>query len=234
MASTLRFPQDLTRIKSMSKGLILALLASAVVLPCQAQRWGGGRGFGPGGRAGFRGERGFFLGNPFWYADYPLGPLTYQAPSPTVVVIPSPAANSASDTKPEPTSEPLLIEWQGDHYARFGGVARAAGTGSPDYAEPAAGTPMQTMKPASSGAPIKSATLPPAILIFRDGHREQVWDYAIVGGVMYARGDYWRDGYWTKTVQLSALDVPATMSANEASSVKFVLPAGPNEVVTRP
>ena len=116
-----------------------------------------------------------------------------------------------------------MIEWQGDHYARFGGAAKN-GAVSPDYADPGANAPIKA----------KSAPLPPAILVYRDGHREQVFDYAIIGGVMYARGDYYRDGYWTKTVQISALDVPATMSANEASSVKFILPAGPNEVVTRP
>ncbi len=117
-----------------------------------------------------------------------------------------------------------MIEWQGDHYARFGGPAKNGGAISPDYADAGANAPIKA----------KPASLPPAVLVYRDGHREQVFDYAIVGGVMYARGDFYRDGYWTKTVKISALDVPATMSANEASSVKFVLPAGPNEVVTRP
>lgn len=217
VASTSLSRQALRRIRSISPGLGLLLLAIAVQ-PCVAQRWGGGRGgFGPG-------ERGFFLGDPFWYSDYPLQPLTYPSPSPTVVVVPSPAA--APEPRPETKSEPLLIEWQGDHYARYGGATQSAGSLSPDYAESAAG----------KDAPIsaKISALPPAILVYRDGHREEVRDYAIVGGVMYARGDYYRDGYWTKTVQISALDVPATMSANESNSVKFVLPAGPNEVVTRP
>jgi hypothetical protein len=52
--------------------------------------------------------------------------------------------------------------------------------------------------------------------------------------VMYARGDYWRDGYWTKNIQLSALNISATLKTNQDHGVKFVLPAGPNEVVTRP
>jgi len=231
VASTLRFPQGLTRTKA-TRWLLLALLTAAVVSPAVAQRSGPRFGFpGSGARGSFRGDRGFFLGDPFWYSDYPSGSLAYAAPSPTVIVVPSPSA--APEAKPEPKGEPLLIEWQGDHYARFGGTARSASVGSPDYAELAAG-PAPRVRAADSTAPVKPAALPPAILVYRDGHREEVSDYAIVGGVMYARGDYYRDGYWTKTVQLSALDVPATMSANQQSSVKFVLPAGPNEVVTRP
>ena len=185
------------------------------------------RGPGPrfsGGIGHFRGERGLLSGYPLWYSDYPSQPLTYPSSSPTVIVVPSFAP--AAESRPEAKSEPLMIEWQGDHYARYGGVSRPNGN-SPDYAEPAA---THTKDPQASA----SAALPPAILVYRDGHREEVRDYAIVGGVMYARGDFYRDGYWTKTVQISALDVPATMSANDAGSVKFVLPAGPNEVVTRP
>jgi hypothetical protein len=61
-----------------------------------------------------------------------------------------------------------------------------------------------------------------------------VSDYAIVGVVMYARGDYWQNGYWTKNIQLSALNVPATLKANQDNGVKFTLPSSPNEVITRP
>jgi hypothetical protein len=72
------------------------------------------------------------------------------------------------------------------------------------------------------------------VLIYRDGHSEQVPEYAIVKGVIYTRGDYWRNGQWTKTIQMLALNIPATIQANQKQGVRFVLPAGPNEVVTRP
>jgi len=61
-----------------------------------------------------------------------------------------------------------------------------------------------------------------------------VTDYAIVAGVIYARGDYWQNGYWTKQIRLSLLNIPATIQANQEQGVKFVLPSAPNEVVTRP
>jgi len=52
--------------------------------------------------------------------------------------------------------------------------------------------------------------------------------------VIYARGNYWQDGYWTKNIEISALNLPATIQVNQDNGVRFTLPAGPSEVVTRP
>ena len=76
--------------------------------------------------------------------------------------------------------------------------------------------------------------LPPALLVFRDGHSEEVRDYSIADGILYARGDYYTDGYWNKKIELSTLNVPQTLEANTQRNVKFVLPTSPNEVITRP
>jgi hypothetical protein len=70
--------------------------------------------------------------------------------------------------------------------------------------------------------------------MFRDGHSEEVRDYTIADGVLYARGDYYTDGYWNKKIDLAALNLPQTREANADRSVKFVLPSSPNEVITRP
>ena len=53
----------------------------------------------------------------------------------------------------------------------------------------------------SNSAPAIAATppahdLPPALLVFRDGHTEEVRDYTIADGILYARGDFYTDGYW--------------------------------------
>ncbi len=77
-------------------------------------------------------------------------------------------------------------------------------------------------------------TLPPAVLIFRDGHSEEVRDYTIADGILYARGDYYIDGYWNKKIALSTLNVAQTLQANSARNINFVLPSSPNEVITRP
>lgn len=88
-------------------------------------------------------------------------------------------------------------------------------------------------KLAAAAAPA-ARELPAAILIFRDGHSEEVHDYTIADGSLYARGDFYTDGYWNKKIDLSALNLAATTQTNSARNVKFVLPSSPNEVITRP
>jgi len=223
----------------MLKRLILAPLAVAILAPVLGAqtRIGFGRPThgGPGLARGITfnarnhslGGRGFYLGDtPYFYADYPFQQFAAEPALPRGIV-----RESRADT-PQEKSEPLLIEWRGDRYVRFGGAKKGGQTEvatPPDYAEGPS-----TKLASRAGAAPAIADLPPAMLIYRDGHHEQVSDYAIIGAVMYARGDYWRNGYWTKNIQLSALNLPATMKANQDSGVKFSLPAGPNEVVTRP
>jgi hypothetical protein len=112
-----------------------------------------------------------------------------------------------------------MIERQNGHYVRVGGT-------------PANGEPLSLesdKKPAAA-----STRLPPALLIFRDGHSEEIRDYAIADGFLYARGDYYADGYWNKKIAISSLNLSQTLEANTARNVKFVLPTSPNEVITRP
>jgi hypothetical protein len=208
--------------KSLMIALMTALLLGAATVTPTAMAQTRGAGFSRGagvsfaGRSPFRsfGREGIFLGDPF-YADYPAAPLTM--PSQFVVVQqPAPAA----DPQPATKLEPLMIELQGDRYVRFGGSQQSA---TPDYAN-SPGIAERTVQP----------ELPPTVLVFRDGHREQVPEYAIVGSTMYASGDYWQTGHWTKDIQLSALNIPATIQANHEAGVRFTLPSAPNEVITRP
>jgi hypothetical protein len=223
----------------MVKRLILALLAVTVPVPgtiAQMRGFGGpvrpGPDFGRGVTFAARnhplGSRGFYLGDtPFYYTDYPFQQFATE-PAPPQVFLMRPPADAPQESK----SEPLLIELRGNRYVRFGGVQKSTArwtNAAPDYAEE-----LPTKSSAQAEAISKATELPPAVLIYRDGHHEEVSDYAIVGAVMYARGDYWRNGYWTKNIQLSALNISATMKTNRDHGVKFVLPAGPNEVVTRP
>jgi len=170
-----------------------------------------------------------YFGNPFFYSDYPSGSLAYAAPAPPVVIV-QPAAAVAAE--PEAKPQPLMIERQGDRYVRVSNdgasatlAGRAADARSP--ARAAATSPLSSAAPSATG-------LRPAVLVFRDGHREEVLNYVIAGGLLYTRDDYWQSGSWRRDIQLSALDLPATLRANQDHGVKFVLPSGPNEVVTRP
>jgi hypothetical protein len=138
--------------------------------------------------------------------------------------------STTADTPPEPKSEPLMIELQGNRYVRFGGRQQSAERGvnaAPDYADAEAAK-------SSRPRPQTQPEIPPTVLIFRDGHREQVPEYTIVGRTLYASGDYWQTGHWTKDIQLSALNIPATEKANHDNGLKFMLPSAPNEVVLGP
>ena len=203
-----------------SKWLISALLVAALAPGAAAQMRGGG--FGRAAAFGGHFGRGFgrntvFFGDPYLYGDYPSGSLVSEMPSAPIVLQSAP--------EPEPKRESLLIELQGDQYVRVRGDGQ--GTGKVVGSEEAA-----TIRSASAATGARE--LPPALLIFRDGHQEQVQDYVIASGTLYARADYWQSGSWRKEIQLSALDLPATLQANQDHGVKFTLPSGPNEVVTRP
>lgn len=185
----------------------------AVLSPMSAAQMRGRPGIAAGG-AQFRHFRSGGFGYPFFYGDY--GPDLATVPqSPQVVV-------ERKVIQPERPTEPLLIEWQGDRFVRYGGAQ--TGAQSPDYAEGV---------PATKGTPSEHE-LPPAVLVYRDGHREEVSDYVITRGVLYARNNYARDGSSMRNIQLSALDLSATFKANQDGGVRFVLPERPNDVVTRP
>ena len=176
------------------------------------------------------------------FSDSLLGNGPAPAPSDSEAASPSAlnliealsALGKGSEPAPAP-SQPLLIELQGDRYVRLNSGPMSES--SHDSSEPI--RVIASAAPASARSTAKSDThpvtdLPPVSLIFRDGHTEQVRDYSIIGGVMYARGDYYTDGYWNKQITLASIDVPATFKANNDRSVKFVLPSSPNEVITRP
>lgn len=122
--------------------------------------------------------------------------------------------------EPANKTQPLMIERQNGHYVRV-------------TSTPANGQPL-SLESDKKPAPAAAATLPPALLVFRDGHTEEVRDYSIADGTLYARGNYYTDGYWNKKINLSTLNVVETLQANHERNVKFVLPSSPNEVITRP
>jgi hypothetical protein len=66
-------------------------------------------------------------------------------------------------------------------------------------------------------------TQPATVLVFKDGHRSDVINYAIVGDTLFDFGD----GV-TRKIQLTTLDLAATQKANEAIGVEFKLPPASN------
>ena len=162
-----------------------------------------------------------FLGGP-WYPGY--GTDFVQA-TPQVIVLPAPApAVPVVKEDPKPIT-PLMIEFQGGQYVRSDRNEKAV-------QQVTVSSPTRTKSDVNAGR--QPAVMVPATLIYRDGHSEQVHEYTIVDGAIYARGDYWQDGYWNRKILLSSLDIRATVSANQSSGARFELPSAPNVVIVRP
>jgi hypothetical protein len=187
-------------------------------------------------RQGHASRGAILLPYPYLNSDY--GDEMVEPAPPQIIVVP--ASAPAAPAPPPVPLESLLIEWQGDHFVRTT-MSSGGGKVSPDYAEksysekPADRSPVQERSARGGKDSVQPPReLPPAVLVFRDGRREEVSDYTIMNGTMYSKADYWTSGSWTKKIQIADLDVPATMKINQERGVKFVLPASPNEVVMRP
>ena len=187
----------------------------------------GGHGFG----SSFNGHRrsgaprGYFLGDTaFLYDDYPFESATPEPAQPQFGTMEAHATEA-----PAPRTPPLLIELQGDHYVRYGGAAESSERPVPAMRS------VPARQNTGNTEDVANTKLPATILIFRDGHREQVADYAIVGPIMYAhRAGEQAIGGGFNNIQISALDVSATKNANRENGVSFVLPRSSNQVVPRP
>lgn len=77
---------------------------------------------------------------------------------------------------------------------------------------------IQTQAPAPA-QPV--ADQPETVLIFKDGHKVEVQNYAIVGKTLYDLSDG-----RTRKMALAELDLPATVKQNDDRGISFQLPAG--------
>jgi hypothetical protein len=141
-------------------------------------------------------------------------------------------AKPKNDRQPASSTQPLMIELQNGRYVRITSTPANGELLESSHAQ-TSNAQTRNAKPAITTEP-RQKNLPPAVLVFRDGHTEEVRDYAIANGILYARGDYYTDGYWNKKIVLATLNVPETLQANNQRNVKFILPSSPNEVITRP
>jgi hypothetical protein len=133
------------------------------------------------------------------------------SPAPTPVVAP---------LKQEPVPDAALLELQGNRWVRVSSFATVSTSAS---AAPAA--PLE---------PPAAKELPPAVLVYRDGHMEELSSYSIIGVTLYTKADYWASGAWTRKIQIADLDLAATVKQNRDRGVRFDLPSGPDEIILRP
>jgi hypothetical protein len=197
-----------------------------------SSRFGPRAGF-PRARIGFGGfNRGqFFPGSllypyfyppyfyPGYYPDYDYEEYqqneTQASPPQVITVQPAPSPAPAPAASPV---QSLVLENQGGQWVRIS-----------NFGQPSALAP-----PTGPDSARAAAKLPPTVLVFRDGHNEEVERYMIQGDVIFIGANYWSTGSWTKKVPIGALDIPATVRLNEERGGKFSLPSGPNEVMLRP
>ena len=235
------------------------VVTAALLAPsAPAQGRGGARGGGGGGgargmrsgtrfegRDGFGGSfrRGFYNGYGnygYWYPPYlfaddeydyaPDGPPPQDAtPAPIQIVNVPPVQPPAP---PAPPVEPLLLEIRDGQWVRVptGSQMAIPQSGSADPA-PVANSRSAITERAEQAPP--PPELPPALIVFRDGHTEQVAKYMIQGADLYTSADYWNTGTWNRKIPLADLDIPSTLKLNKARGTKFSLPSGPSEVVIR-
>jgi hypothetical protein len=199
-----------------------------------------------------------FLTDPF-LSGLPPGSSDSPTASSPVLVFESAAESLASRADQGPQQgQPLLIELRGDRYVQISsnGTESDEHSGQPDYFREMSGsagaksgrsqadlgkTNVLRSRPRVSRGQVNTKNalaadvlpheLAPTVLVYRDGRREQIREYSIADGVLYARGDYYAVGYWNKKIELVALDLPQTVKANQERGVKFVLPDSPNNVV---
>ncbi|HYA89205.1 MAG TPA: hypothetical protein VEF54_00120 [archaeon] len=169
----------------------------------------------------FRRSRRFYGGAGYWpyySADYDGEGGMIEEPPPRTIVV---QAAAPATTPPES----LLLELRGDHWVRITSQGEAAAVEQP-------AAPLTAPRRIQDSTP--APQLPAAVLVFRDGHEEEIKKYTIVGSTIYTPADYWTTGSWTRKIPTAELDIPATLKLNRERGAKFSLPSGPNEVVFRP
>jgi hypothetical protein len=244
--------------KNLTLALALAVLGALVCpLPSQAQRdflFGPGqavrarphiplRNARPGirltGPRGHRHSRGYRSGvvpylYPYsYYSDYYPEPAPAEAQPDRVVVVENSKPHSEA-APPAPPPESLMLELQGNHWVRVTNSGRTMANFQPGEKGSAKNASVRLLPEQENAAVVKARELPPAVLVFRDGHKEEVTRYTIIGGTIYTRADYWNNGSWTKKVPIAELNIPATLKLNRERGANFSLPSGPHVVVIRP
>ncbi len=100
-----------------------------------------------------------------------------------------------------------------------------SGPAQPSNANPGISEPAAGIKPPPE--------LPAAVIVFRDGRKEELKKYMIEGNDLYTSANEWSTGALTKKIPLADLDIPATLNLNKERGAKFNLPSASNEVVIR-
>ena len=151
----------------------------------------------------------------FFYGGYPYVPPDYEESyEPAVVTQPQPVVMPAPPVRQEPVPSAALLELQGNQWVKVNSFSMA--------------------NVAAASVSTTAKETPPAILVYRDGHSEELTSYSIIGATIFAKADYLATGSPTRKIQIADLDLASTLKQNRDRGVRFDLPSGPNEVILRP
>ena len=238
--------------------LSLGLMGAALVASPARGQGHGGFGFAGASHGAGTGSRGRAVGRPFgrtrhgrrgfagsgygpnyypyydgyydsdYYSDYDSQDADGDAAPPPFRAQNTAPAPPANPPKP---AESLVMELRGDHWVRLTSYGPMDIPGQ--SGEPQSGTPPQAKGTVASRAAQAPSELPPAVLVFRDGHQEEVAKYTIVGTTISVKTDYWKTGSWTRKIPIAELNLAATLQVNQERGAKFSLPSRPSEVIVR-
>ncbi len=135
-----------------------------------------------------------------YYPSYGYVPYPYP-----VVVPAEPVAEEAEPDTPAPTIFENRASGYDPRYASHYADSRATALIAPQAQEPS---------PADARQQI------PVLLIYRDGHQQEVTNYAIVGSTLYDLGTF-----VAHKIPLAELNLQATIKANDDRGVEFTVPA---------
>jgi hypothetical protein len=144
------------------------------------------------------------------------------------------AAQPTQAAPPERLPDSILLERQGDQWVQSTAYGQSSAPAQPAVSRTVEATHLRAVMPSRNEAAEPPRELPPAVLVFRDGHEEEVKSYTIIDKTLYTSANYWTSGSWTRKIEITNLDVPATLKLNQERGSKFSLPSGPQEVVIRP
>ena len=156
--------------------------------PYYGQGYGHGRGY----------YGGWSYAIPYYYpADSSVYGYDYVGAGPDLYSGPPPGPN-----------EPLLhVIVEPPPAARYGPPPEAQAYEQPPAAPQPVSTPAPEVKPGE-----------PAVLVFRDGKKQEVTNYAIMGDTLYVFDE------GRKKIALADLDLPATVKANDDRGMEFRMP----------
>jgi hypothetical protein len=187
-------------------------------------------------RHGHRAFAGAGWGPNYYYPGYYDDYNDYDSGDGREEVLPPPIPQAAAPHEPAaPVKSPeaLVMELRGDHWVRLTGMGPMEIAGQSSGAQSEGSRSAETKGPSASLRAQEVRELPPALLVFRDGHQEEAAKYTIVGSTIYLKRDYWSTGEWTRKVAIADLNLAATLQANQARGANFSLPSRPSEVVVR-